>query len=500
MAVGIAMESHQRNLRTMIKPVQWKTYLQLLSNDDITKIHNATLQILEKTGVRMPLDKHRLDNLEELGLQIDSHSQRVRFPADIVEKAIQKAPESYTLCARDPQNDLILNGQQGYLSLDGTGLKVKDLNSGQIRNSTYADLADAARVADKLSQISFLWPCISAQDRPAATQPLYELQALINNTGKHIQAMTAVNRLTAKGSVEMAAAVAGGRDTLKKRPIISNFQATISPLTCDAEAMEAALIFAEAGIPTGFVTMQIGCGTAPATLAGNLALGNAEILAGLVFIQLFFPGAPVFYGSYATMMDLKSGGMTSGNPEDFLLQAGAIQLAHYYKLPITIGTFGTGAHTGGWRSGVENAISGMVNLLGRGDMICGAGLLEGATVFSFEQLIKDCEIFDMLCHFLAGIDVSPETLALDVIDAVGPQNHFMLEDHTLKHMHAIWQPAVKGRQPATNNSDPGISESDSVAAEKARDVLKHHHPTPPENTEQLQEILAAYNHMATEGS
>jgi trimethylamine--corrinoid protein Co-methyltransferase len=482
----------------MIKPVQWKTNFQLLSIEDIAQIHEATLQILEKTGVRMPLDKQRLDDLEDLGLQIDRHTQRVRFPADIVEKAIQKAPQSYTLYARNPQNDVILNGQQGYLSLDGTGLKVKDLETGQIRNSTYADIADAARVADFLPQISYLWPCVSAQDRPAATQPLYELQALALNSEKHIQAMTAVNRLTAEGSVEMAAAMAGGRDALKKRPILSNFQATISPLTCDTEAMEAALIFAEAGIPTGFVTMQIGCGTAPATLAGNLALGNAEILAGLIFIQLFFPGAPVFYGSYATMMDLKSGGMTSGNPEDFLLQAGAIQLAHYYKLPITIGTFGTGAHTTGWRSGIENAISGMVNLLGRGDMLCGAGLLEGATVFSFEQLIKDCEIFDMLRHFSAGIDVSPETLALDAIDAVGPQNHFMLVDHTLKHMHALWQPIVKGCQPKVALGSEN-SQSDSVAAEKARDILKNHHPSPTPNADLLAEILTEYDRKAAEG-
>ena len=483
----------------MIKPVQWKTDLQLLSNKDILQIHTASLQILEQTGVLMPLEENRLNQLEDFGLQIDRQNNRVCYPTDIVEKAIQNIPESYTLCARNPDNDLILNGQQGYLCLDGTGLKVKDLDSGRFRNSSYADLADAARVADFLPQISFLWPCVSAQDRPAPTQPLYELQALANNTEKHIQAMTAVNRLTAEGSVEMAAAMAGGRDELKKRPIISNFQATISPLTCDAEAMEAALIFAEAGVPTGFVTMQIGCGTAPATLAGNLALGNAEILAGLVFIQLFYPGAPVFYGSYATVMDLKSGGMTSGNPEDFLLQAGAIQLAHYYKLPITIGTFGTGAHTSGWRSGVENAISGMVNLMARGDMICGAGLLEGATVFSFEQLIKDCEIYDMLHTFLTGISVTPEMLALDTIHQVGPQNHYMLTEHTLKHMRAVWQPTVKGCQPNTNMGSK-ISQSDAVATEKARDILKSHHPTPPDNTEQLQEILEAYDRMALEKS
>ena len=133
-------------------------------------------------------------------------------------------------------------------------------------------------------------------------------------------------------------------------------------------------------------------------------------------------------------------------------------------------------------------------------MICGAGLLEGATVFSFEQLIKDCEIYEMLHAFSSGITVTPEMLAVDAIHQVGPQNHFMLAEHTLKHMRAIWQPTVKGCQPTTDNQDHGISQSDAVAAEKARDILKNHHPTPPDNIEQLQEILNAYERMASEKS
>jgi len=353
----------------MILPVEWKTELQLLPDEGLVNIHEASLHILEYTGMFMPLAENRLNDLSDLGLKVDYQTNIVRFPADIVKNAVQHAPSSYTLHARYPENDLALDGQHGYLCLDGNGLKVKDLDSGHIRNSTYKDLADAARIADFLPQISFLWPCVSAQDRPSATQPLYELQALMNNSGKHIQAMTAVTPLTAKGTVEMAAAVAGGKAALKQKPIISNFQSTISPLTCSANGMEAALIFAEAGVPVGFVTMQIGCATAPATIAGNIALGNAELLAGITFLQLFYPGAPCFYGSYATMMDIKTGGMTGGIPEDFLLQAAAIQLARYYRLPITIGTFGTGAESDGWRSGVENAISGAVSLFARGDMI-----------------------------------------------------------------------------------------------------------------------------------
>ncbi len=482
----------------MILPVEWKTGLQLLPKDDLIKIHEASLQILEHTGMAMPLGENRLNDLADFGLLVDRKTNRVRFPSHIVESAIQHAPDSYILHARNPEHDLVLDGHHGYLCLDGTGLKVKNLDSGLINKSTYKDLADAARVADFLPQISFLWPCVSAQDRPSATQALHELHALMHNSGKHIQAMTAVSPLTAKGTVEMAAAVVGGKASLKKRPIISNFQSTISPLTCSARGMESALIFAEAGVPVGFVTMQIGCATAPATLAGNIALGNAEILAGITFLQLFYPGTPCFYGSYATMMDLKTGGMTGGNPEDFLLQAAAIQLARHYRLPITIGTYGTGAVSDDWRSGVENAISGAVSLFARGDMLCGAGLLDCATIFSFEQLIKDCEIYDILRIVSSGISVTPETLALDDIHATGPENHYMISDHTLKHMHEIWQPTVKGRPAVNTPSYPGASESGATAAEKAREILKNHVPIPLDNADQVQEILDAYDRLAME--
>jgi trimethylamine--corrinoid protein Co-methyltransferase len=482
----------------MILPVEWKTSLQLLPNEDVINLHEASLHILEHTGMLMPLSKERLNDLSDFGLQVDRTTNIVRFPRDIVENAIRQTPDSYTLHARNPEHSFALDGHHGYLCLDGTGLKVKDLESGLIRNSTYKDLTDAVRVADFLPQISFLWPCVSAQDKPTATQALHELQALMNNSGKHIQTMTAVNPLTAKGTVEMAAAVAGGKAALKKRPIISNFQSTISPLTCSAKGMEAALVFAEAGVPVGFVTMQIGCATAPATIAGNIALGNAETLAAITFVQLFYPGAPCFYGSFATMMDLKTGGMTSGNPEDFLLQAAAIQLAQHYRLPITIGTFGTGAQSDGWRSGVENAISGAINLFARGDMICGAGLLDGATLFSFEQLIKDCEIYDILRVVSSGMSVTPETLAVNEIHHVGPQNHYMVSKHTLTHMHDIWQPTVKGCHTAGATTQPGVSHSDATAAEKAREILKNHFPDPPDNVDLVQEILEAYDRLAME--
>jgi trimethylamine--corrinoid protein Co-methyltransferase len=381
----------------MINAVQWKSEMEVLTPGEVVAIHEASLHILWQTGILMPLDDAKYDRLEDLGVKVDREKQKVYFPPQVVEEALKKAPTTYTLYARNPENDLPLDGTKGYLTLDGCGNQIIDPETGELRASSKAYLGQAVRLADALPQVGFLWPCISAQDCNPKVQPLHELHAMLVNSTKHVQAMTAVDPLNAKGTVEIAAAVVGGRENLRKRPIISNFQCSISPLSYDGHGLESALIFAEAGVPAGFMNMQIGCSTAPATLAGNLALGNAEIVAGMTFLQLFCPGAPTFYGSSATMMELKRGGVTCGGPEDFLLQAASAQMAHFYEVPANIGTFATGAKASDWHAGVENAVSGSVSMFSKADMMSGAGLINGARIFSFSHHFTPSILF--LCHF-----------------------------------------------------------------------------------------------------
>lgn len=478
----------------MITPVKWTATLSLFSPNDLEKIHLATLKILENTGVVMPLDDSRYQVLESHGAKIDRVSGRIYFSPDMIETALSVAPNHYTLGARYPENDLPLDGRHGYLTLDGTGVKIQDLHCGEIRPSVYTDLEDATRVADALPQIAFLWPCLSAQDKSPEVQPLYELFALLKHSDKHIQAMTAVTPSMAQGSVEMAAAVAGSKESLKAHPIISNFQCSISPLSYDQDSLEAALVFAHAGIPVGFINMQIGCATAPATLAGNIAMGNAEILSGITFLQCFYPGTPTFYGSCATMMELRTGGITAGGPDDFVLQAASSQLAHYYGLPANIGTFATGARRPGWQAGLENALSGAVSQFSCSDMMCGAGLTNGGTVFSFEQLLMDCEIFDMIRILNQEVIINDETLALDVIDRIGPQNHYMADQHTIRHLHDIWQPTVIDRLDYEQWVENGQPTSADNANLKAREILETHQPTVLQEEETLLEIIHHYEH------
>ncbi len=474
----------------MIKPVEWKTPFQFLTEEEIQTIHRASLRIMEQTGLVMPLNRARREQAQDLGLKVTE--ERVFFPPEVVEQALQQAPGSYTLCARNDKNDLYLDGRHGYLSLDGSGTHILDIDTGQVRTSTRADLQAAVRAADALPQISFLWPTISAQDCPERVQPLYELEAMLTHSDKHAQAMTAVDRLSAQGSVAMAAEVAGGREALRRRPLISNFQCSVSPLSYDENSLEAAFVFGEAGIPTGFLSMTIGGGTAPITVAGNLALANAEILAGITLFQRFFPGRPTFYGTSATVMELRRGGITCGGPEDFLLQAAGTQLAHFYGLPASIGTFATGANASGWQAGVENSLSGAVSQFSGADMMCGAGLLNGALIFSFEQLLLDCEIYDMLRAVSQGFSLDEEALALAVIDAVGPQNHFLTSDHTFDHMGQVWQPTVLDRLPWEEWVQAGRPAAQERARALAKELLASHQPEPLPCADRLEEIIAEY--------
>ena len=447
----------------------------ILKRKQVEAIHQASLQILEQTGIRLP-HEHLQNELAARGARVDKSSNVVYWPPALVEECLASAPSSFKLCAPDPARDLFLNGEQGYLTLDGSGVQVLDFESGLVRPSTKQDLEDAARVADSLEQVAFMWPPISAQDYPRDLQPLHELDALISNTTKHIQAMTAVSPHSARGSLEIAAAVAGGMDVLKERPIISNFQCSISPLCYDAEGLEAAFIFARAGIPSGFMTMQVGSSTAPATLAGNLAIGNAEIIAGMAALQVICPGAPTFYGSCATVMELKSGGVACGGPEDFMLQAMSAQMARRYKVPSNVGTFATNAKASNWHAGVENAASGAASIFAGADMMCGAGLLNGARIFSYEQLLLDCEIFEILRRTAAGFEVTAETLALETIHRVGPGNHFMAEEHTFNHLREIWQPSVINRSAYDRWEAEGRREALQNAHDRAAEILKNHRP------------------------
>ena len=469
--------------------------LRPLGPDGLARLHAASLRILDETGVTVGSAALR-DRLAARGARVVG--ERVLLPGALVEAALAAAPRSYTLAAREAAWDLPLDGHHGYLSVDGSAAELLDLETGRRRPSTEADLADVTRLADALPEISFLWQGVEAGDRPVPVRPLHELRTQLVNSGKHVQLMTAVTPLTARGAVEMARAVAGGADALRTRPILSSFQVSLSPLQFEGDALEAALVYADAGVPAGFVVMAIGCATAPATPAGVLAQSNAEVLAGVTIVETLAPGAPTFYGACSTTMDLRSGLITCGGPEDLLYQAAFAQLARHYRLPASIGTFAPGAKAPDWQAGLENGLSGLVSLLAGADMLSGAGLLYAARVFALEEMVLDAEIFGLVRHLAGGIDVDDATLAVDVIGEVGPGGNFLAEDHTIAHMRDLWQPRLFDRGTWEDWEAGGRPGARDRARERARSLLASHVPVPlPDGVAgELDAIVAAFSREA----
>lgn len=460
--------------REKIRSLPLRYCFDVLSGAELDDVHTRTTEVLQRVGVEVG-SRSVLERLAECGAEVDLEERRARFAPEMVESAVARAPRRIALAARAPGWDLEIDGAWGFLGLDGCGAEMIDPDTGARRPSTKADVATITRLADALPQVAFVWQPVAARDVPAPVQSLHELHAQLETTGKHIQMMTAATAESARGVVEIARLAAGGEAELRERPIVSNFQCSTSPLVYEGGALEAALIFAEAGVPCGFVVMPIACATGPATWGGTLVQSNAEALAGIVILETLVPGAPTFYGSCATVMDLRSGAAACGGPEDLLLQMASAQLARRYDLPSSVGTFATGAKTPDWQAGLENGLSGLASALSGADMLCGAGLLYGARVCSLEQVILDAEIFELLCYMVGEPADTGEGL-LDVLGAVGPGGEFLSQRHTLDTMRRLWLPRMFDRSEWSEWETAGKPGPRKAARARASEILDGHRP------------------------
>jgi len=470
---------------------QPKLSLNILSPEDVRKIHEATLEIIETIGVKFPLGR-ALDIWQAHGARVNRETAVVQVPRRVIESALRLAPPVYTLAALDKTLDLPLDGNHVYVGTDGCGVEVIDIRSGERRRSCLQDVADIARIADCLDEIAFHWVPVSAQDCPARTRGLHELLAIWKNSKKHVQTESIYTEHEARGAVEMASVLAGGREALRKRPLLSIMSCTVSPLAQDPGSLLASLVGAEAGLPVGFMSMCSCASTGPATLAGNLAVANAEVLSALALIELAYPGAPVFYAAAQTVMDLRSGAYTGGGPEDFLFGAASNVLSDFYNVPLSMGSFATGAKEPNWQAGVENSLSTFMASVVMSDMLLGAGLLNGSTIWSYEQMIMDCEIFGIIAKMMDGIVVDDEHLALEAIRDVGPGGTYLMHDHTLRHMRELWVSSLMDRRPLSE-WEKKKDGAPTWALERAQKILETHRPAPldPKLGAELQRIIEA---------
>jgi trimethylamine--corrinoid protein Co-methyltransferase len=317
--------------------------------------------------------------------------------------------------------------------------------------------------------------------------PLHELDASFNNTVKHVQTETVMGEKPARYAVRMAEVISGDRARMRAHPPLSVLICTIAPLGQDKEGIEAGMVYAEAGIPVGFMAMPTMGSTAPAGPGGALVVGNAEVVSAMVLMQLVAPGAPVFHSLLASVMHPRTADYIVSLPEKYLCNAAAVQIAHHLGVPSLAGTFGLeNAEPATWQLGRDSVYTALMCALSGTDIAVGLGMLKASTLLQPEQIIFDDEIYHIHRILAQGLDTGAGGLALDVIADVGPGGHFLAQKHTRQHLREIWIPEL------THPRSPGPDIRRRARA-KLDKILAQHEPEPLEEAAQveLQAILDA---------
>ena len=308
--------------------------LNILTPDEVNQIHLGTLELLEQTGIFVE-DDHALDRFEGAGARVDRKKKIAKIPPYLVEDAIRSAPSKVILHGRDPKHDLALESNRVHFTNFSEGVKVNDVYTGENRTPIKKDLEETARVIDYLDEVDFCEKALGAHDVPQDTVPLHNAEAFLTNTSKHCAFGPGDGKLLKK-ILEMAAAIVGGFNRLKERPIVSFTTCPVSPLKLIRECCEIIMESARNNVACNILSMAMAGGTAPVHLAGTVVQHNAEVLSGLTLGQLVRPGAPMFYSSSTTPLDMRSGMAAVGAPEGAVLNAALAQMGQYYHIPVRV--------------------------------------------------------------------------------------------------------------------------------------------------------------------
>ncbi len=407
-----------------------QTRLQVLSEDEKNQVHERTLKILTRTGVRVDTARGR-QILKGAGAEVDENSHIVRFSKNLIEQALGVTPKNFTLGARRPGWDLRLNTGDCQLLLDGEGTSVLDRKTGNHRDSVFHDWLEATRLADALDDIGIYWRIVQAADRGETIVDYVDyLVALFRNFSKHIQDPIYAKE-QAPWFLEILQTVFGPRDTIRQKHPVSYVLCPQSPLVIDDIYTDAYLELVGWNIPVAVMPMPLMGATAPASLISTVILANCEVLATLCLIQAAEAGVPFIYAPVSALMDPRSGLLKSDAIEGGLLGAATTEMGRYYGLPVETTGAGTGQFIPNIQSGYERALSASLSILSWPDILVGAGLLGSAMILSLEQILIDTETFRMCKQARRGIITDDEKWLDEVIDRVGPGGHFLEHPTTI---------------------------------------------------------------------
>jgi trimethylamine--corrinoid protein Co-methyltransferase len=448
-----------------------------LTDAQAKRIHDSALQVLERTGVKVFTATGR-DYLKKAGAVVDEASQLVRFPAGLVEDAIASAPRSVTLCGRDSKHDCVLDGSSVYLGTGGTAINVLDLETGERRPSTTEDVKRNARIVDALENVHLF--TINVFPNDVADKDHVDINRFywsLKNTTKHVMGGIYSGE-GLRDVVQMASMIAGGMDRLRERPVVSFITLIISPLKIDAHYGDFTCFLAEQGLPVVVPTEPLCALTSPVTLASNVLMHWAETLAGVVLTQTVRRGAPVLCGSVGSIADMRTLAHLSGAIERGMVNAAVCQLARAFRIPYYSTAGMTDSKVVDCQAGFESGMTNLLVAMAGADYIHdAAGLMEFDLTVSYEKLVIDDEIIGRCMRVLRGIEVTDETLSVDLIEEVGAGGDFLGQEHTVRYMRSEFAKAtISDRETRAKWAEQGKKDAFRRAHERVLDILARHQP------------------------
>lgn len=449
-----------------------------LSQSDIKHIHETVLRIYDEVGIQIRTKKG-FDLFKEKGARVSEEKQIVYISRAMFEDLIDRAPSEVVLYGREEENNIMVGGKRVHFGSGGTALNVLDLETGEKRPSTLEDVRNLSMLLDKLENIHFQVIPVYPNDLPVEKVDVNRFFAALQNTTKHVMGGTYTLEGT-KNVIRMGEMLAGSAEKLRREPLLSLITCVMSPLTIDGTYGEFLITVAEAGIPLAIPTEPMAGATSPVTIAGTVANLCCETMAGILLAQLVNPGVPCLFGCVGTGTNLRTMGYVSGSVEEGLINAAGAQMAQFYELPYYATAGQSDAKCVDTQAGWEGAITNLlVGMAGANFIHDAVGLLEFCMTVSYEKCIIDNEIVGEVMRVLQGVEVNPETLALEVTRRVGPGAHFVGEEHTRQYMHREhFIPSVADRHDEEMWTEMGRKDTFRRAHGMVREILRTHSPEP----------------------
>ena len=443
-----------------------RTLIQVLSENERSQVHERSLEVLAKTGVRVDTALGR-QILKDAGAEVDESSSVVRFPRALVEESLRLAPKEFSLGARRPGWDLEMNKGDCTLCIDGEATTMLDHETGERRPGTF-------------DEVGMWWSMLEPSDRGDSMADVVRYtRSIIANFSKHIQhGITTTEQ--APWYLEVIQAVFGDKETIRRTHPVSFLLCPLSPLGIEGPYTDAYLELLGWDIPVAAMPMPLMGGTSPASLISTIVQGNCEVLSMLCLIEAGAPGTPFLYAPALAVMDPRSGRYSPGAIEGAVLGSAAIEMARYYGLPAEGTGGGTECYVPSIQAGYERAAGAFLPMLSWPDVLVGPGLLGGSMILSLEQLLIDVEVFRMAKQAYKGIDTSDDKWLLDVIDRVGPAGTFMGERSTRKGVReGEWYVSTFGLHDTYEKWDAaGRPPLLDEARQRVDEILAAHEPLP----------------------